>query len=143
MSTEDDVQQEREFLAEAETMDLSPIREYSFGVAVATGDPNGVKFLCSTIHGPYSMAEMAQEVGDMWLKHQHHAKVIILDKNINGAVRFLDENTVDYIECHYNDIILEETLASAPEDKVYTCAAGTVEEVREEKKDEAKDLQQK
>lgn len=132
--TVESTEEEKEFLAEVEVMDLSPIRGKVFGIAVATGDPAGVKFLCSTIHGPYEFTEMCQEVGDMWVQHQHHAKVIILDKNPKNKVQMLDANTVDYIEAHYVDIIVEETLASF-EDKEFTCAAGTVEEAEPEKKD--------
>ena len=120
-------QGEREFLAEAETMDLTPIKGATFGVAVATGDPNGVKYLCSTMHGPYNFTEMCQEVGDMWVQHQHHAKVILLSKDPKSRVKMLDENTVDYIEAHFVDIIVEEALAGF-DDKQYTCTAGTVEE---------------
>lgn len=116
------------FLAEIEVMDLSVIKEKQFMVAVGTGDPNGVKFLCSTIHGPYGFTDMVQEVGDMWVTHQAHAKVIICDRNQNERVKMLDENTIDYIECHYNDIITEEMLAGAFDDtpKQYTCKAGLV-----------------
>jgi hypothetical protein len=101
-------------------------------VAVGTGDPNKVKFLCSTIHGPYDFSEMCQEVGDMWITHQHHAKVIIAEKEMGKKVKLLDANTVDYIECHYNDIILEEALTSVDE-KEFTCVAGTIEEPEAEK----------
>lgn len=118
------------FLAEVETMDLTPIKDKMFLVAVATGKPDGIKFLCSTVHGPYNFVEMVQEVGDMWQNHQHHAKAIILDKDPNKAVETLDENTIDYIECHYVDIITETMLDGAFNEKQYTCVAGTnVEEV--------------
>lgn len=113
------------FLAEAEVMDLSPIKQHQFLVAVATGNPDGPKFLCSTVHGPYNFTEMVQEVGDMWKTHQHHAKVIILDKDPNKRVQALDANTVDYIECHYTDIITEEMLGGAF-DKDFTCQAGLI-----------------
>src|ERR1035437_6501551 len=88
------------FLAEVEVMDLSGIKDEQFLVAVATGNPDGVKFLCSTIHGPYDFTSMVQEVTDTWNVHQHHCKVIICEKDVNKAVKMLDENTVDYIECH-------------------------------------------
>jgi|SRR5579884_1932498 hypothetical protein len=113
------------FLAEVEVMDLSKIKNEKFLVAVSTGDPDSVKFLSSTVHGPYDFTEMLQEVGSMWQEHQHHAKVVVLDKNPKNEVRILDGNTVDYIECHYNDLITEEMLAGAfdtPKD--YTCQAG-------------------
>jgi len=111
------------FLAEVETMDLSAIKDELFLVAVATGDPAGVKFLCSTIRGPYDFTTMVQEVGDMWNTHQHHAKVIVCEKDPMKQVVMLDENTVDYIECHATDIITEAMLGGAF-DKDFTCRAG-------------------
>lgn len=119
--------EEKEFLAEAEVMDLSPIKGLTYVVAVGTGDPNKVKFLCSTIHGPYDFTEMCQEVGEMWVQHQHHAKVIVMEKDAKKRVLLLDANTIDYIEAHYVDIIMEETLASF-EEKEFTCVAGTIQE---------------
>jgi len=117
------------FLAEIEVMDLSGIKNESFLVAVATGDPDGVKFLCSTIHGPYDFTTMVQEVGDMWNTHQHHAKVLICEKNPQKQIKMLDGNTVDYIECHATDIITEEMLAGAFDiTKEFTCQAGIVSE---------------
>lgn len=117
------------FLAEAEVMDLSHLRDLTFVVAVGNGDPNSVSFLCSTMHGPYTFVEMLQEVGDMWMNHQHHAKVIVLEKNSEKAVKMLDENTIDYIELRYNDIITEEMLAGVFDaDKDFTCQAGFVED---------------
>lgn len=118
------------FLAEAEVMDLSKLKEKLFAVAVATGDLDGVKYLCTTLHGPYGFTDMLQEVGDMWTQHQHHAKVILLNKNQNERVEYLDANTVDYIECHYTDIIVEEMLGGAfdGEVKEFTCQAGILAE---------------
>jgi hypothetical protein len=113
------------FLAEAEVVDLSDLKDKVFGIAVATGDPEGVKFLCSTIHGPYNFSEMLQEVGGMWVNHQHHSKCIILSKNTKERPQMLDPNTIDYIECNYVDLITEEMLGGAF-DKEYTCRAGMV-----------------
>jgi len=132
------------FLAEVEVMDLSPIREKVFLVAVGTGAPNKVKFLCSTIRGPYNFTEMVQEVGDMWTTHQHHAKVIVPSKDASQPVEILNENTIDYIECHYNDIITEEMLGGAFDEKPFTCRAGTSNDTdhpdpRLAKKEEPKD----
>ena len=119
--------EEKEFLAEAEVMDLTPIKGKTYAVTVGTGDPNKVKFLCSTIHGPYDFTEMCQEVGEMWVQHQHHAKVIIMEKDPKSKVLLLDANTIDYIEAHYQDIIFEETLSTF-EAKEFTCVAGTIQE---------------
>jgi hypothetical protein len=77
---------------------------------------------------------MCQEVGEMWTQHQHHAKVIILEKDSKAKVLLLDANTIDYIECHHVDIIMEEALAGFEEPKEFTCTAGTVEEPEPEAK---------
>lgn len=126
-------EEQKEFLAEAEVMDLGPIKNKTYVVAVGTGDPNKVKFLCSTIHGPYDFTEMCQEVGEMWVQHQHHAKVIVMEKDPKARVLLLDANTIDYIEAHYVDIIMEETLSSF-EDKEFTCVAGTIEDAPSDEK---------
>lgn len=116
------------FLAEAEVMDLSKIKDKVFAVAVATGPVDGVKYLCTTLHGPFGFTEMLQEVGEMWTIHQHHAKVILMSKKQDERIVYLDANTVDYIECHYSDIIVEEMLGGAFDDKDFTCQAGLVTE---------------
>lgn len=116
------------FLAEAEVMDLSKIKDKAFAVAVSTGDPDGVKYLCTTLHGPFGFTEMLQEVGEMWVNHQHHAKVILMSKKQDEKIVYLDANTVDYIECHYSDIIVEEMLGGAFDNKEFTCQAGLVTE---------------
>jgi hypothetical protein len=115
------------FLAEIEVMDLSAIKNEQFLVAVNTGDPDGVKFLCSTVHGPYDFTTMVQEVGDMWNTHQHHAKVIICETDPNKQIKMLDGNTVDYIECHATDIITEAMLDGIfDSNKEFTCQAGII-----------------
>jgi len=116
------------FLAEVEVMDLSGIKNEQFLVAVATGNPESVKFLCSTVHGPYDFTTMVQEVGDMWNTHQHHAKVIFCEKDPFKQVKMLDANTVDYIECHATDIITEAMLGGVFDDKEFTCRAGVMTE---------------
>jgi len=122
------VKKGEDFIAEAEVMDLTPLKDKLFVVAVSTGDRNKVKLLASTIHGPYNFAEMAEQVGSMWQEHQHHAKVIIIDKDVKVGVKMLDENTVDYIETHYGDIAVEAMLDGVFDDiKDYTCQAGVVD----------------
>jgi len=121
MTTELPVKKDN-FLAEVEVMDLSKIKNEQFLVAVATGKPEGLKFLSSTVHGPYDFLEMLQEVGTTWNDEQHHCRVVILDKNRKNKVQTLDENTLDYIECHYNDLIMDEMIANF--DKDFTCQAG-------------------
>jgi hypothetical protein len=122
-----------EFLGEAEVMDLSALKDKHYIVAVNTGDPEKFGLLGSTIHGPYTFVEMVQEVGDMWATHQHHAKVIVLEKSYEKATEMLDPNTIDYIELKYNDIITEAMLEGAfDEEQEFTCKAGLVSDSSED-----------
>lgn len=121
------VKSTEEFVADFETMDLSELKDKSFLVAVSTGDRNKHKFLTSTVHGPYTFEEMCDEVGGMWRTYQHHAKVVVCQKDRNKAVVNLNENTIDYIEAFYSDIIMESMIEGAFSDKEYTCKAGLVE----------------
>lgn len=117
-----------DFVGEFEVMNLDALRDKTFIVAVSTGDRNKVKQLASTMHGPYDFYEMCEEVGVMYKELQHHSKVTILNKDRTVLPQILDENTVDYIEAHYLDIITEGLLDGAFEEKQeYTCQAGIVE----------------
>lgn len=109
----DPAQSDDQFIAEFANMDLEPLRNQTYFVSVNTGDRNKGKFLTSTLHGPYDFLEMVEEVGFMWETHQHHAKVIVADKNRNNAVKFLDQKTTDYLEAHYPNIIAEGILEDA------------------------------
>jgi hypothetical protein len=116
------------FIGELEVMDLSKLKDLTFIVGVSAGDRNKCKILASTIHGPYNFYEMCEEVGKMWKEQNHHAKATILNKNSKKTPKFLDENTIDYIEAHYFDIITEAMLDGVfDEQKEYTCQAGIVE----------------
>jgi hypothetical protein len=117
-----------DFVGEFETMNLSELKGKNYLVAVNQGDPNGVKFVCSTIRGPYAFEEMVESVGTMWQLHQHHAKVIMCQKDPSLAPKYLDANTIDYIEANFMDIVTESMLEGIfDEDKNYTCRAGVVE----------------
>ncbi len=117
-----------DFIGEIEVMDLSKLKELTFIVSVSKGDRNKCQVLASTIHGPYNFFEMCEEVGSMWKEHQHHAKATVLGKNSKKTPKFLDQNTIDYIEAHYFDIITEGMLnGEFDEQKEYTCQAGIVE----------------
>lgn len=116
-----------DFVGELETMDLSELKNKQFLVAVNQGERSGVKFVCSTIRGPFSFEEMCESVGTMWKEHQHHAKAIVLQKDLSAKPVYLDENTIDYIEAHFQDIITESMLDGVfDDDKDYTCRAGVL-----------------
>lgn len=117
-----------DFVGELETMDLTELKDKQYMVAVNQGDRSKGKFLCSTIRGPYTFEEMCESVGVMWKEEQHHAKVILCQKDRSAAPKVLDENTVDYIEAHFQDIITESMLDGVfDEVKDYTCRAGLIE----------------
>lgn len=117
-----------DFVGELETMDLSELKNKQFLVAVNQGDRSKVKFVCSTIRGPFTFEEMCESIGLMWREHQHHGKAIVLQKDLSAKPVYLDENTIDYIEAHYQDIITESMLDGVfDEVKEYTCRAGIVE----------------
>lgn len=117
-----------DFVGELETMDLSELKSKQYLVAVNQGERSGPKFVASTIRGVFSFEEMCEAVGVMWKENQHHAKVIVLQKDFSAKPIFLDENTVDYIEAHFQDIITESMLDGVfDEIKDYTCRAGIVE----------------
>lgn len=117
-----------DFVGELETMDLSELKNRQFMVSVSNGPRSGVTFICSTIRGPYTFEEMCESVGGMWVKDQHHAKAIVCQKDPGTKPLYLDENTIDYIEAHFQDIITESLLDGVFDDvKDYTCRAGLVE----------------
>lgn len=117
-----------DFVGELETMDLSELKSKQFMVSVSNGDRNGVTFVCSTIRGPYSFEEMCESVGNMWTNEQHHAKAIICQKDPSAKPLYLGQNTIDYIEAHFQDIITESLLDGVfDEQKEYTCRAEVVE----------------
>jgi hypothetical protein len=117
-----------DFIGELETMDLTELKNKNYLVAVSSGERSSPKFVCSTIRGPYTFEEMCEAVGCMWKEHQHHAKAIVLQKDASAKPVYLDENTIDYIEAHFQDIITESMLDGVfDEVKDYTCRAGIIE----------------
>lgn len=126
--------QEDDYCAELDgrAMDFSKIQNKLFIVAVHTGDRNKAKLLASTIRGPYDFFEMVEQVGYMYAKEQHHAKVFTLEKDATTPTIFLDEGTVDYIEANWQEMLttglLEEALLGDDEEVI---PAGTIEASKE------------
>ena len=117
-----------DFVGELETMDLSELKDKQFMVAVSNGQRSGVTFICSTIRGPYTFEEMCESIGVMWASQQHHGKAIVCQKDPAAKPMYLDQNTIDYIEANFQDIITESMLDGVfDEEKEYTCRAGIVE----------------
>ena len=94
-------------------MDFSAIQNKLFIVAVHTGDRNKAKLLSSTIRGPFDFYEMVEAAGYMYAKEQHHAKVIVLEKDPTKPTIFLDEGSIDYIEANWQDILTTGLLENA------------------------------
>jgi len=110
------------FIGEFHDMDLSPIRDGKFMVAINTGDRDSHKFLCSTVHGPYDFCEMVELAGTVWSSQQLHVKVYKLSQDWFTPSEIVEKNTIDYIEAKWDNILMEEILLS--EEKKYDCKAG-------------------
>lgn len=122
------VTQKDDFIAaiyNSKDMDMSKLTDKQFIVAVSTGDRNRAAMLPSTIRGPYSFYEMVEQVGVMWDKERHHPKVTILSKDFNEPVQFIDSGTIEFIEMHYKDLIMDGILLS---DSSPSIEAGTLSE---------------
>jgi hypothetical protein len=109
------------FVGAFERMDLSELRQNQFLVAINTGNPTSPDFICRSVRGPYSLSEMAEEVGIMWRDQLHHAHVTVLQKDRNAKARWLSPEVVDYIEQNFEDIITEEFLGNFTGE--FTCRA--------------------
>ena len=116
------VDKSKDFVGEWEKMNLDEIRDRTFLVAISKGDREKGQFMSSTVRGPYDYFEMIEEVGYMYSNEQHHAKVIFVNKDRETPNKFLDENTTDYIEAHWQDLAAEILLED--DDADYTCRAG-------------------
>ena len=128
------VTQQEDFSADldCDRMDFEHLFDKQFCCAVSTGDRNGPKALCATIHGPYSFFDMCQAVGETWANQQHHMKPFILTTKLTHKTEWLDEGTVDYIESNYDQMILvgvleKELFGDDDEDDVVV-KAGTASE---------------
>ena len=117
-----------DFLGEFHEMDLSEIHDSVFLVAQSTGNPQGPKYVCSTIRGPFAFFEMVEEVATMWRDEQVHAKAIFLEKDREKRARWLDEPTIDFIEARWEEILTDGFLSGDLEGKKYDYKAGIISE---------------
>lgn len=118
---------EKEYtIGEFEKMDLSELFDKSFMVAISTGSRDKPKFICSTLCGPLNFVEMVETVGTIYADKMLHAKVMLTKKEYNKAPEILDENTVDYIEAKYMDILMNALIKGNITEDGYTCKAGFV-----------------
>ena len=124
MSTADD------FIPQLEHMDLGKLKDQTFAVAISTGDRDKSGLLVSTLRGSFNFSEMVEYVYDLWNKRMDHAKVVVLSKKLEDKLQHLDAKTVDYIIAKAPDILLEGILLT---DEEFTCEAGVVVEVADEK----------
>jgi len=125
--------QSDEFSAEldCDRMEFKDLWEKQFACMVSTGDRNECKALTSTIHGPYSFFDMVSVVGKTWSEKQHHMKPFILNTKLDTKAAWLDQGTVDYIEAHWEKMILvgvlEKELFGDDDDDEVVINAGIVE----------------
>lgn len=117
------------FIGELEHMDLSELKDKVFGVALGTGKRHSKQFLCTTLKVPLNFYEMVEMVGRLYEKELVHAKAFICSSTPKDPLRFLSENTIDFIEATYGDIIMDGVLGGELENtKEYTCKAAFVDE---------------
>jgi hypothetical protein len=121
------VKKGEDFIGEFENMDLSNLQDKTFFVGVNSGDREKGQMLSTTIKGPYNFYEMIEEVGIMWKEHLHHAKVYFASKDRTEKNKFVDRNTVDYIEANWENILTDGLLAGIFDEEEYTCQAGVNE----------------
>ena len=114
---------ENEFIGEFETMDLSELKKHKFMVAISTGDRSKYEFLCSTIAGPFDFYEMVEKVYNLYKDQVLHAKALICKDGLSEQPKFLDENTIDYIEAKGEELI-SMGLMEVEVDEEFTCKAG-------------------
>jgi len=133
MNTEESLELETVFNPLTEHMDLSNLHSEVFTVAVSSGPRDKGRFICTTIHGPYSFDEMVQEVSRMWTEDQNNAKVYILNKDYKKACRWLDIDTTEYVQFRAADILLERMLQTFDSTE-YTSKAKIIENSSEEDK---------
>ncbi len=115
------------FIAEFEVCDLTELKGKSFLVAVSTGGRDKGRFLATTARGPFDFDGMVEDVGTMWEKQQHHAKVVIMQTDRNTEFKFVDENTTAYIEAHWEKVLMDNIFENALETQEFTCKAGLLE----------------
>jgi hypothetical protein len=117
-----------DFIGEFSEVDLSELKDKTFMVAQASGDPKGPKFVCSTIRGPYNFYGMCEEVGRMWETQLVHAKALIISEDRAKAISWVDECSIDYIEANYANIMMEELLMDDVPEVEYTHKARIINE---------------
>lgn len=122
------------FIGAHAKMDLSELRDKQFVVAINTGDPANANFICRSMRGPYTLAEMAEAVGRMWQDEMHHAHVTVLQKDQKIKANWISPDVVDYIEQHFEDIIMDEFLGNFTGE--FTCRAKILDQDPEDKEDE-------
>jgi hypothetical protein len=125
------------FIGEFETMDLSSIKDKVFHVALGSGYRSVGKFMCGTIRGPFTFHEMVEVAANMYQEHMIHPKVMIIPKSLEEEIEYLDEETIDYIEAKYQDILTDSWLEGAFDDKKFTCTAGTFTDPNKKEKHDA------
>jgi hypothetical protein len=106
-----------------ENMDLTELKDKQFLISILTSKQDDVPYVSSLIKGPFSFYEMAEVCGDIWENKNRHPFVIIASKEFSEKIQYLDEDTIDYLESRWKDIVVDGFIEDILQTD-YTCKAG-------------------
>jgi hypothetical protein len=111
-------------VGEFEEMDLKDLYDKQFMIALNSGPRGENKFICNTLCGPFDFYKMCETVGWIYEEQMIHAKVMICFNEFGKPPQVLDENTIDFIEAKYQNIIMDALLGGELfDEKEFTCVA--------------------
>ena len=111
-----------DFIGELETMDMTELLDKTFIVFQRSVDSRIDSIAASTASGPYTFLEMVETVGLFYKSYVAHLTVGVVTKNVTEPMLVLSDETIDYIEANYLDIIAQHSLG-LPDPAEYTCKA--------------------
>ena len=112
---DDELTKQDSFVAEFHKgeMSLEKIKDLTFICSINKGDRNKPHFLCSQVRGPFDFYEMVNFIGETYKDFMVHGKAVSLTKTFEEQPLVLDAGTIDYIEAHYKDIIMDGILGES------------------------------
>lgn len=114
---------EEDFCGALETMDLRPLQGKIFIGGISTGPRKEYGILPSTIRGPMTFEEMIEFVGTTWKERTLHSRVFASSRFLNQPNEYLDPCTIDYIEAHWQDILMDLLINGELSEKEFTCTS--------------------
>jgi hypothetical protein len=121
-------------IAAFENMDLTELKDKTFLMSIKTNKSDDVPYVSKLIKGPFYFYEMVEMCGQIWENQNRHPFVIIASKEFSEKIQFLDDDTIDYLETRWKDIVTDGFLTDILNGD-YSCKA-TIVEYEEEKKGE-------